>query len=382
MSNLRIGDMIFELRNVYGISIEDFSILLGVEVTTIIAWEQNRVLPTEDEMRKISILFKNKSRPEMQYSQTPQDKSLLGTFIRLAGGENANPTTKIKGKTLLSNTFKINSWKGFFKTNSIENFDINNFKKPFMYSRVFLILSAIFLLSFITNVPLLINITGTIIAPLTIFMFVWEMNVFRNVAFSKSVFLIAIGGAMSVIASLIIYEFISVSDNMNLFAAICIALIEEFAKAITAYILIKRLKITKILPAIVIGASVGVGFAIIESIMYAYNANAKNGEQGMLLVILLRGVTALGGHSIWSSISAAMLVKVCRGKVVSLGAFQNENFLKVFAIPIILHTAWNFLGGILMYIILTFIGVTMLVALFNIGLREAELHSQRLSNNE
>ena len=111
---------------------------------------------------------------------------------------------------------------------------------------------------------------------------------------------------------------------------------------------------------ILIGASVGAGFAAFESAGYALQPliqflqysgfAAAHGqmldEQQMLDAIhqsiFLRGFFAPGGHVAWAAISCAAIVIAAKVKgVFDTGVFTEKEFLRLFAIPVVLHGLWD-----------------------------------------
>ena len=152
-----------------------------------------------------------------------------------------------------------------------------------------------------------------------------------------------------------------------------------------------------ILSGLLIGASVGAGFAAFESAGYAlqpviqffqnsgyYAAYGQQLDASAMMEainqsIFLRGFLAPGGHVTWASISGAALVIAAKAKgKIDTSLFADGKFLRLFIIPVILHGLWDsplagwlyqifpYLGYILLIV---FVWIVVLI-LINMGLAE------------
>ena len=129
------------------------------------------------------------------------------------------------------------------------------------------------------------------------------------------------------------------------------------------------------------GAAVGAGFAAFESAGYAMNFLLEFGWDAMLDVIFLRGFLAPGGHVAWAAITgAAMAIASQKYDQISASILTDGKFLKLFAIPVILHALWDSpLANIgaefyLLPIALTFIVWVVVLILINMALSEIAKH--------
>ena len=115
-----------------------------------------------------------------------------------------------------------------------------------------------------------------------------------------------------------------------------------------------------ILTGMLIGASVGAGFAAFESAGYAlqplmqfFQYSGFAAAYGQMLdeqqmhdaihqSIFLRGFLAPGGHVAWAAISGAAIVITAKIEgVCEASIFTKAKFLRLFAIPVILHGLWD-----------------------------------------
>ena len=150
-----------------------------------------------------------------------------------------------------------------------------------------------------------------------------------------------------------------------------------------------------ILSGLLIGASVGAGFAAFESAGYAlqpviqffqnsgyYAAYGQQLDASAMMEainqsIFLRGLLAPGGHVTWASISGAALVIAAKAKgKIDTSLFSDGKFLRLFLIPVVLHGTWDSplsAIGIEFYMVpiaLTIIVWIVVLILINMGLSE------------
>lgn len=164
-----------------------------------------------------------------------------------------------------------------------------------------------------------------------------------------------------------------------------VGVIEEVGKLIIAYAFIKRLgKCEYILPALLVGACVGAGFAAFESAGYAmrpmlsianlaraYGVSIPVDEMMDVVTdsIYLRGFLAPGGHVAWAAISGAALVIAKGAGPLTSSVFSSSRFLKIFAISVVLHGLCDapLLDGLVKLIALIVLVWIVVLILINMG---------------
>lgn len=281
---------------------------------------------------------------------------------------------------------------------------------PWLYSRVLLMFVVTFVLLWIcVNVfgnynafPGMIVI-GSFAVPLSTMVLFVEANVWRNVSMYAVIKTFFVGGCASLVATLLLFSFYSV-EELNFFGAFMVGLIEEIGKAVIVFAILRKLGKLSILTGLLIGACVGAGFAAFESAGYAlqpfmqylqitgyaaaYGQNV-DGQEMMDAInntIFLRAVLAPGGHVAWAAISGAAFVIAAKLKgIIDTSLFTEAKFLRLFAIPVVLHCLWD--SPLAMWIneVFPFAGYIALIAvvwivvliLINMGLAEV---SQNLNS--
>lgn len=274
---------------------------------------------------------------------------------------------------------------------------------PWLYSRVLLMFLIAFGLLWVcvsgfsnSNAMPGMIVVGSFAVPLSTMILFLEVNAWRNVSMYHVIQTFLVGGCASLVATLFLFSIYSV-EELSFFGAFMVGLIEELGKAIIVYVFLKRLGKISILTGMLIGASVGAGFAAFESAGYALQPlmqflqysgfAAAHGqmldEQQMLDAIhqsiFLRGFLAPGGHVAWAAISGAAIVIAAKVKgVFDTGVFTEKKFLRLFAIPVVLHGLWDsplagWLNNIFPfagYIALIILVWMVVLILINMGLAE------------
>lgn len=254
---------------------------------------------------------------------------------------------------------------------------------PWLYSRVFLMFAVAFLLLYVccaffenTNALPGLIVVGSFTVPLSGLVLFLEVNAYRNISLYDIALIFLVGGCASLVATLSLFSIVEISEY-DFISTLLVGLVEEVGKAVIVYYFIKRLGKRNILPGLLIGAAVGAGFAAFESAGYAMNYLLAGGWEIMLDVIFLRGFLTPGGHIAWAAITGAAIVIASKNyRDISSSIFTDGNFLRLFAIPILLHALWNSpLSNIgaeicLLPILLTLIVWVVVLILINMGLSE------------
>lgn len=285
-----------------------------------------------------------------------------------------------------------------------------NWKKPFLFARFFVGYLAILLISYLmgnyvgyTGGYYLLLVGIPFLMPVTLLLMIYEMNVPRNISLYEVVATVGLGGVLSLIATLIIDHFIGVEQ------AYWAGLVEEPAKLVVIYLVLRKHNYKYAINGALIGAAVGTGFAVMESLIYTisymevgiYNAMVEFYNNGMTLadalenigviwgtgvsqglyVALARAVTALSGHGVFAALYGCALVKAKGAEEVNVSHLLKPEFLLYFAISIGLHALHNYdldlglpvlLNGLLPceYIIIAFVAVILLVNTLRIGVNQ------------
>ncbi len=221
-------------------------------------------------------------------------------------------------------------------------------KKPWLYSRVFLVLFGAFLILYfctmsLNNVNTLPGVIfmGSFMVPISLLVLFFEMNVPQNISFIKMIRLFLIGGCASLLLSLLIFAVFPVGQ-LDFGGAIAVGIIEELGKlAITAGIIYREKNSDYLLNGLLIGAAVGAGFAAFESSGYALVNLLNFGYDTMIDVIFLRGFLAPGGHIVWAAIEGFAIMSAKGSQTLNMQHFSSPKLWKLVWIPVVLHAVWD-----------------------------------------
>lgn len=253
-----------------------------------------------------------------------------------------------------------------------------NWPKPWVFFKLFSLavvvyLGFVFALKEFQNpilLPGLIAI-GSFLIPFSILVLFFELNVPRNVPLYQVLRLLLLGGILSLILSLFLFRATHLDSWLGAMSA---GIIEEIGKASALLLVINQLKYRWILNGLLLGAAVGTGFAAFESAGYAFIYGLSGGQDLMLEVITRRGLLSiLGGHVLWTAMVGAALWKVREDRSFSLEMVRDPRCLRVLALAMVLHMAWNApldLPFYLKYFALGFVAWVVILGLMQDGLTQ------------
>ncbi|HYM24631.1 MAG TPA: PrsW family glutamic-type intramembrane protease, partial [Vicinamibacterales bacterium] len=107
---------------------------------------------------------------------------------------------------------------------------------------------------------------------------------------------------------------------------------ELFKLAVVVFIGMRSREFDEPMDGIVYGAVASLGFASLENLLYVAS------EQHSLRVAVLRGLTAVPGHAFMGAIMGYYAGQTRFGAVSA----QASNWTKAFAVPVLLHTLYDF----------------------------------------
>ncbi len=216
--------------------------------------------------------------------------------------------------------------------------------QPWLFARAFLATASVFLLLFVgwtlfeppTLLPGLI-IVGSLSMPITALIFFFEMNLARNVSIVAVLRLVFLGGAASLLFSLIGFELLDFA-----WLAVVAAPIMEAAKLLVVVLMARQARHRQILNGMLFGAAVGAGVAAFEAAGYALVAALFNLDTAAVIdAIIVRGVFSPFTHVVWTAMTAGALWRV-RGSSERLrfGHLRSRRFWPIMVLVIAIHALW------------------------------------------
>ena len=174
-----------------------------------------------------------------------------------------------------------------------------------------------------------------------------------------------IAGTMGVLAAALIERYVVYGPG--LIGNLKVGFIEEFVKGAAIVIVAMGVASHRTRDGIVLGATVGFGFAALESSGYALvSLFVRQGGHlvlslsSVVLTELVRGVLAPFGHGLWSGILGGVLFHGARNGRLRLSVALVVAYVGVS----LLHAAFDSFGGIVGYIVISIIGLIPLVYLW------------------
>lgn len=278
---------------------------------------------------------------------------------------------------------------------------------PWLYSRVFLVLLVatfgLWLLSSFFQNPIGypgLMFMGALLVPFTAVVFFFETNVPRNLGFARVIEIFFVGGVLSLLCIYPLAEVFPESGTGDLFPSMMTGVIEELAKVVGIVVFVKMLSGRNyVLTGMLIGAAVGAGFAVFETAGYIFNSFLyvhdativdyvlSSGQQGVAILsqmfqqgspafitsedlsfmmdtMVLRALTALGGHVAWASVEGGALALAARGGSFEMSHLTSGVFVPFLAISVVLHGIWDALVPVLDdVVVLASVGITLKLVL-------------------
>lgn len=311
--------------------------------------------------------------------------------------ENLDKITGVKSESYV--TFK-DLFKGAFKKHKTEELDdifvcgtkvttpdVKDINPQNVGAWVYLRIFIFFLIAYIpvrigyitygnaNFLPALIML-GAFAMPVTVLIFFFEINIFKNIPFYRVVEYFILGGSLSLITAILFFELDLNTDISTYTGALMVGLIEEAAKAtIVALFLFRDKKCKYILNGLLIGAAVGAGFAAFETAGYILRYGMNYGVATMLGTIKVRGFLAPGGHVAWAAIEGAALMLVKGFDKLEKKHLNDKRFLLICLIPIVLHGIWDMPINLPFYgvpIIMTILAWIVIIYFINLGLKQVD----------
>jgi RsiW-degrading membrane proteinase PrsW (M82 family) len=185
-------------------------------------------------------------------------------------------------------------------------------------------------------------VIGSFVVPLSIVVLFFELNTARNVSIYQVGKMFLLGGALSLILTMLVLQVVPGSGSGGLFPALLTGMVEETGKALTLLLVVGMVRYRWESNGLLFGAAVGAGFAGFESAGYAFMAAMQDQSVGSAtLSILIRGLLAPGGHVIWTAMVGSALWKIKKDRPFSVAMLFDGTVVRRWLIAVILHGLWD-----------------------------------------
>jgi RsiW-degrading membrane proteinase PrsW (M82 family) len=210
-----------------------------------------------------------------------------------------------------------------------------------------------------------IVLLGSFLTPVTAVVWYLDHDPSRVLSARRVVSAFIVAGLLGMLVSSVLEFWLVYGPGVR--GDIKVGLIEEFIKGVGIVAMAWGLRSFSTRDGMVLGAAVGFGFGALESSGYALaSLFVFQGQQlflsfpSVLLTELVRGVLAPFGHGLWSAILGGVIFHAARKGHLRL----TWGVLIAYVGVSILHAAFDTLGGIPGYVVISIIGIVPLVYLW------------------
>jgi RsiW-degrading membrane proteinase PrsW (M82 family) len=201
-----------------------------------------------------------------------------------------------------------------------------------------------------TNLVPTVILLGSFLVPVTFVVYAFQQHADQVVTTQRIFAAFVYGGVLGVLGASVLEAAFLKQPSVGTYLGV--GLIEEGVKLAALWLLARRLPRYTMRDGIVLGATVGFGFAALESAGYAFNALFT--MEGLSLENLvetevLRGLLTPVGHGLWTAILGGVLFRTAAhsGRLRLSGALVGWYLLVA-----LLHTLWDASRGIAVWLTL------------------------------
>lgn len=220
-------------------------------------------------------------------------------------------------------------------------------------------------------------VLGAFVVPLSVVVLFFELNVPRNVSIYQVGKMLLVGGALSLVVTMIVGAIVPFDGVGALIPAMLTGIVEEVGKALVLLIIVGAVRYRYQLNGLLFGSAVGAGFAGFESAGYAFDFALRHSTvDAATSTLLIRGLLAPGGHVIWTAMIAAALWKVKGDRRFEIGMLFHPVVLRRGIVAVVLHGLWDtdlpLIPPILKCALLLIVGWYIVFAILKESLAEVE----------
>ncbi|MEV6978017.1 PrsW family intramembrane metalloprotease [Kitasatospora sp. NPDC093806] len=241
--------------------------------------------------------------------------------------------------------------------------------RPTQWLRIFLIGLLLWIatvaVTFLTgnsNLVPTVVLLGSFLVPATVVLWAYEHHG-ADLGADRLFACFAVGGIIGVLGASVLETYLL---SPSLWMYVGVGLIEEAVKLAALILLSRRLRVGGLRYGLVLGATVGAGFAAFETAGYAFNAVLSVDGLSLRDLVeteILRGVLAPVGHVLWTAILGGVLFRERRGGHFRMTAPVVLTYLGVS----LLHALWDSTSGIAVWLVARTTAADWQRSLFELG---------------
>jgi protease PrsW len=184
-------------------------------------------------------------------------------------------------------------------------------------------------------------VAGSFAVPFAVLVFFFEMNVTRNVSVYQTGKMLMIGGAISLIAAMVLFGVFQGADPKDFFGAMQVGVVEETAKLVALLIIASQLRFRWQMNGLLFGAAVGAGFGGFETAGYVFVKGLMVSEERMFTILNLRAALAPGMHVAWTAMIGAALWRAKGAQPFNFNMLFSPIVIRTWIIAVVLHGLWD-----------------------------------------
>lgn len=189
-------------------------------------------------------------------------------------------------------------------------------------------------------------LVGNALVPMTYMAFFYERSYLSRLLLPTIGFAFLYGGLLGVLAAALLEPFFI--RRLDPLSVLWVGIIEEGAKILGVIVIARRLASRSQMDGLILGAAVGMGFAVLESMGYTFSAFLLSGGSlsTSVAIMLVRGILSPFGHGTWTAILASVLFRESKGNRFWL----NGSVILTFFGVALLHALWDGIPPIIAFL--------------------------------
>ncbi|WP_255472659.1 PrsW family intramembrane metalloprotease [Quadrisphaera setariae] len=198
---------------------------------------------------------------------------------------------------------------------------------------------------------------GAAVAPATFIAFIAGRRLAYDVPALVVVLVAFVGGVVGVVtAGILEYDELR---RLGGAAVLGVGLIEEGSKLVAPAAVLLLTRYRARVDGVLLGVASGAGFAALETMGYGFVAlvESRGDVAAVDQVLLLRGLLSPAAHMAWTGLTAAALWSAASARFRPAALLR---LLGAFVLAVLLHAAWDGIGGVVAYAVLSVISLTLL----------------------
>lgn len=223
---------------------------------------------------------------------------------------------------------------------------VKEWKPPFLFYKFFLYCFVLMILIFLCSYmygfgdALLVS-TVPYMIPLTMLIFIWELNIPRNISIMEMLYISFFGGIVCFLVIFFIEDITGLSHtDSSLFTQ---PLLSTVAKLLLVCVFLRRKSRGYGLNGVLVGAAVGAGYTMMETASDLFDLAEYAGQiTGVMGLIIVRIIIAVGGDILWTAAYGGALA-LAKGRETLKGKHLGDSLFLICLIgTYLMKVLWDY----------------------------------------